>query len=63
VQQAQVATWLGQDLFDAVEVLLQLPGYIQTFTKSKNREEGMMPRAFVVKALDDGWTIPGVFEG
>ena len=22
-----------------------------------------MPRAFVVKALDDGWTIPGVFEG
>ena len=22
-----------------------------------------MPRAFVVKAFDDGWTIPGVFEG
>ena len=22
----------------------------------------MMPRAFVVKALDDEWTIPGVFE-
>ena len=37
-------------------------GHIQTFTKSKNREEVMMPRAFVVKALDDGWPIPGVFE-